>query len=123
MHNAFELAFSVLPSQRGATDTFPRVTMLLIHTFSCPPLEWSFEFNDIHLFSRFISCDRFEQLSKSRFPCFRSDITAVQGFNKHLYNIAALVLLFIGPKFDRLMLLLLLIFIMIRISSDFDAEY
>ena len=121
MHNAFELAFSVLPSQRGATDTFPRVTMLLIHTFSCPPLEWSFDLNDIHLFSRFISCDRFEQLSKSRFPCFRSDITAVQGFNKHLYNTAAL--LFIGPKFDRLMLLLLLKFIMIRISSDFDAEY
>lgn len=95
MHNAFELAFSVLPSQRGATDTLPRVTMLLIHTFSCPPLEWSIDLNDIHLFSRFISCDHFEQLSKCRFPCFRSDITAVQGFNKHPKTIAALVLLFI----------------------------
>merc|ERR1712203_22320 len=36
VHNAFELAFSVLPSQRGATDTFPRVTMLLIHTLVAP---------------------------------------------------------------------------------------
>ena len=109
MHNAFELAFSVLPSQRGATDTLPRVTMLLIHNFSCPPLEWSIDLNDIHLFSRFISCDHFEQLSKCRFPCFRSDITAVQGFNKHLTK--ALVLLFMGLKFNWLTLILLLILI------------
>ena len=100
MHNAFELAFSVLPSQRGATDTLPRVTLLLIHNFSCPPLEWSIDLNDIHLFSRFISCDHFELLSKCRFPCFRPDITAVQGFNKHPKTIAALFLLFIQHARD-----------------------
>ena len=94
--------------------------MLLIHTFSCPPLEWSIDLNDIHLFSRFISCDHFEQLSKCRFPCFRSDITAVQGFNKHLTTQLLWFCYLLVRSVDVVTVLTLT---MIRISCDSDAEY